>query len=150
MLGSPRSGLWGVAVPSPQIRASNDGALQVGCHHRNLRPSVLIVDDHAGFRASARALLEADGFDVVGEAANAAEALRAAARLRPRVVLLDIQLPDVDGIAVARLLAGTGSAVVLISSRETVARDPRMAATPARGFLPKSRLSGEALAAVLG
>ena len=120
------------------------------CHDRALRPTVLIVDDHAGFRASARALLEADGFVVVGEAADAGEALRATARLSPGVVLLDIQLPDVDGFAVAGRLAGTGAAVVLISSRETVARDPRMAATRARGFLPKSRLSGEALAALLG
>jgi DNA-binding NarL/FixJ family response regulator len=87
---------------------------------------------------------------VVGEAADGAEALRATARLCPGVVLLDIQMPGVDGFAVARRLADTGAAVVLISSRETVTRDPRMAVTPARGFLPKSRLSGEALAALLG
>ncbi len=66
-----------------------------------MRPTVLIVDDHAAFRASARALLQAEGFDVVGEAANGAEAVEAVAVLRPEIVLLDIQLPDLDGLAVA-------------------------------------------------
>lgn len=110
---------------------------------------MLIVDDHAGFRASARALLEAEGFEVVAEAADAAEALAAATRLRPAIVLLDIQLPDIDGFAVAGRLAGPATAVVLVSSRETAAHDPRMAGSQARGFLPKSRLSGEALTALL-
>jgi DNA-binding NarL/FixJ family response regulator len=68
---------------------------------------VLIVDDHDGFRSSARALLEAEGFDVVGEAGDAASALAAAARLRPEVVLLDIQLPGIDGFEVAARLAAT-------------------------------------------
>src|SRR5262249_5647341 len=75
---------------------------------RGVRPTVLIVDDHAGFRESARALLEAEGFTVVGDAADGAAAVAAVARLRPDVVLLDVQLPDVDGFAVAgRLAAGT-------------------------------------------
>ena len=67
---------------------------------------MLIVDDHDGFRASARALLEAEGFAVVGDAADGAGAVAAAERLRPDVVLLDVQLPDVDGFAVAERLAG--------------------------------------------
>jgi DNA-binding NarL/FixJ family response regulator len=54
---------------------------------------VLIVDDHAAFRASASALLKAEGFEVVGEAADGAGALRAVAVLRPEIVLLDIHLP---------------------------------------------------------
>jgi DNA-binding NarL/FixJ family response regulator len=70
-----------------------------------MRPTVLIVDDHAAFRASARALLQAEGFDVVGEAADGAGAVEAVAVLRPEVVLLDIQLPDLDGLAVAEQLA---------------------------------------------
>ena len=65
-------------------------------------PTVLIVDDHAAFRASARALLQAEGFDVVGEAANGAAAVEAVAALRPEIVLLDIQLPDLDGLTVGR------------------------------------------------
>jgi DNA-binding NarL/FixJ family response regulator len=117
-----------------------------------MRRSVLIVDDHAGFRASARALLAADGFDVVAEAADGAEAIGAAAQARPDVVLLDVQLPGRDGFAVAEAIAAgpRPPLVVLISSREDVARDPRLRTTPARGFIPKSRLSGEALTSLLG
>ena len=66
---------------------------------------MLIVDDHADFRASARALLEAEGFEVIGEAADGREAIAEVRRLRPDVVLLDIQLPDQDGFAVAERLA---------------------------------------------
>ena len=116
-----------------------------------MRPTVLIVDDHADFRASARALLEAEGFDVVGEAAGGERAIGEVERLRPDVVLLDVQLPDVDGFAVAERLAaeGSGAAVVLISSREAAAYGPRAEAAAARGFIAKRDLSGEALAALL-
>jgi DNA-binding NarL/FixJ family response regulator len=119
---------------------------------RPMRPTVLIVDDHAAFRASARALLQAEGFEVVGEAGDGAGALAAVAVLRPQIVLLDIQLPDLDGLTVAEQLAGTpdAPAVVLISSRDAAAYGPRLQATPARGFIPKSGLSGEALAALVG
>jgi DNA-binding NarL/FixJ family response regulator len=117
-----------------------------------MRPTVLIVDDHAAFRASARALLQAEGFEVVGEAANGAAAVEAVAALRPEIVLLDIQLPDLDGLTVAEQLAGAPEppAVVLISSRDAAVYGPRLQATPARGFIPKSGLSGEALAALTG
>jgi DNA-binding NarL/FixJ family response regulator len=117
-----------------------------------MRPTVLIVDDHAAFRASARALLEAEGFDVVGEAADGAGALEAVAVLRPKIVLLDIQLPDLDGLTVAEQLARAAEApaVVLISSRDAAAYGPRLQGTRARGFIPKSGLSGEALAALVG
>src|SRR4051794_25617767 len=66
-----------------------------------MRPTVLMVDDHDGFRARARVMLEDAGFDVVGEAGDAAAGIEAADRLRPDVVLLDIGLPDEDGFAVA-------------------------------------------------
>jgi CheY-like chemotaxis protein len=117
-----------------------------------MRPTVLIVDDHVAFRASARALLEAEGFHVVGEAADAAGAVEAVAVLRPEIVLLDIQLPDLDGLVVAEQLAGAEDSpvVVLISSRDAAAYGPRLHQTPARGFIPKSGLSGEALAALIG
>jgi DNA-binding NarL/FixJ family response regulator len=113
---------------------------------------VLIVDDHAAFRASARALLQAEGFDVVGEAADGAGAVEAVAVLRPEIVLLDIQLPDIDGVVVAeRLAAGEDApAVVLISSREAAAYGRRLNEARVRGFIPKSGLSGEALAALVG
>src|SRR5262245_3868797 len=87
------------------------------CHHSYMRATVLIVDDHADFRAAARALLDAEGFDVVGEAADGDEAIEAVSRLVPQVVLLDIQLPGLDGLTVAELLAQLPQppAVVLVS-----------------------------------
>jgi DNA-binding NarL/FixJ family response regulator len=116
-----------------------------------VRPTVLIVDDHEGFRASARALLEAEGFAVVGDAADGSAAIMQAARLRPDVVLLDIQLPGTDGFAVAEQLAvgPDPPVVILISSREAAAYGPRVDAAPVRGFLAKRELSGAALAALV-
>jgi len=63
---------------------------------------VLVVDDHAGFRSFAQRLLSAAGFVVVGEVGNGADAVAASERLRPDAVLLDVQLPDLDGFEVAR------------------------------------------------
>ena len=116
-----------------------------------MRTTVLIVDDHDGFRESARALLEAEGFAVVGDAADGAAAAMEVARLRPDVVLLDVQLPDVDGFVVAeRLAAGPGPPrVVLISSRDAAAYGRRVDAAPVCGFLAKRELSGAALAALV-
>jgi DNA-binding NarL/FixJ family response regulator len=117
-----------------------------------VRPTVLIVDDHAAFRESASALLEEEGFAVVGEAADGDEAVAAVERLRPQLVLLDIQLPDMDGFRVAeRLAAGPHPpSVVLISSRDAAAYGSRLEATTAQGFISKSELSGSALAALVG
>ena len=112
---------------------------------------VLIVDDHAPFRSLARRLLVAGGFQVVGEAADGAGALVAVRALTPDVVLLDIQLPDVDGFAVAQILAGVPGAplVVLISSRGRLDYGSRIDASTARGFIPKADLSGETLQRVI-
>jgi DNA-binding NarL/FixJ family response regulator len=115
--------------------------------------SVLIVDDHPSFRANARALLEAEGFDVVGEAEDGESALSEAARLSPELVLLDVQLPDLDGFEVAaRLRSNNGASpeVVLTSSRDGSDFGTLVARSGARGFVPKAELSGEALAALLG
>ena len=122
------------------------------CDDRCVRPTVLIVDDHDGFRESARALLEAEGFAVVGDAADGVSALAAVRRLQPDVVLLDIRLPDLDGFAVAERLAALPEPprVVLISSRDAAAYGPRLDATPACGFLAKRELSGASLAALVG
>jgi DNA-binding NarL/FixJ family response regulator len=116
-----------------------------------MRPTVLIVDDHADFRQAASALLEAEGFHVVGEAADGEEAVRAVALLRPEIVLLDIQLPSLDGMAVAEQLAAgvDPPAVVLISSRGADAYGQRLQRSPAKGFITKSALSGEAISALL-
>jgi DNA-binding NarL/FixJ family response regulator len=121
------------------------------CHHERV-PTVLIVDDHPSFRLTARALLEAEGFEVVGEAADGASALAAVAELRPDVVLLDVQLPDLDGFEVASRLCsnGHGPSVVLTSSRDGSDFGPLVARSGARGFVPKAELSGDALAELLG
>lgn len=113
-----------------------------------MRGTVLIVDDHAGFRAAAHLLLEAERFQVVGEAENGAGALAAAADLAPDLVLLDIQLPDVDGIDVAHGLAELlfPPMVVLISSRDRSDYGRRLADAPVRGFISKSELSGALIA----
>jgi DNA-binding NarL/FixJ family response regulator len=113
--------------------------------------SVLIVDDHPSFRASARRLLEGEGYVVIGEAADGAEALRAARELHPDVILLDVRLPDLDGFAVARRITGrAGSpAVILISSREVDEWGRAVNDSGARGFISKAELSGEALEALL-
>jgi len=113
--------------------------------------TVLIVDDHPGFRATARVLLESEGYLVVGEAADGAEGLERARDLKPDVVLLDVNLPDTDGFAVASALtrANGAPAVVLTSSRDGSDFGPLVGSSGARGFVPKSELSGPALAALL-
>ena len=95
--------------------------------------------------------LELEGFAVVGEAANGAEAIEAVSVLRPAIVLLDIQLPGDDGVVVADQIAAQPDApeVVLISSRDAAAYGPRLQRAAARGFIPKSELSGAALANML-
>jgi DNA-binding NarL/FixJ family response regulator len=108
--------------------------------------TILIIDDHAGFRAQARALLAAEGFTVIGEAG-----LEAVRTLRPDVVLLDIGLPDVEGFEVARQLAVTGPPplVVLTSSREASEYGPRLTSSRVLGFIPKDELSGAAIRALV-
>jgi DNA-binding NarL/FixJ family response regulator len=112
---------------------------------------VLIVDDHAAFRSLARRLLTAGGFHVVGEAADGADALTAARELAPDVVLLDVQLPDVDGFMVAEALADQagGPIVVLVSSRARLDYGQRVDTSRARGFIAKADLSGETLLQVM-
>lgn len=116
-----------------------------------MKTTVLIVDDHPAFRASARRMLEADGYDVVGEAADGASAVALALELRPDLVLLDVQLPDVDGFDVAARLTGRDGApaVVLTSSRDGADFGSLVARSGARGFVAKAELSGEAIAALV-
>ena len=114
--------------------------------------TVVIVDDHAGFRTFARALLEAEGFDVVGEASDGQSALALTRRLAPELVLLDVALPDMDGFAVCEALLedGSGPAVILTSSRDVSSYRRRLKRSRARGFIPKSELTGPALAELSG
>jgi DNA-binding NarL/FixJ family response regulator len=113
---------------------------------------VLVVDDHPSFRRCARTLLEAEGFEVVGEAEDGASAVALASELEPELVLLDIQLPDIDGFAVAeRMLARDPElAIVLVSSRDRCSYGPLIERSGARGFVSKADLSGAALAGLLG
>lgn len=116
---------------------------------------VLVVDDHDAFRASASRLLAAEGYAVVGEAADGISAVKAARELAPDVVLLDVQLPDIDGFEVARRLldgdGGTGDppVIVLTSSRDRSDFGQLIEQSGARGFIAKNNLSGEALAELL-
>ena len=104
--------------------------------------SVLVVDDSAPFRATARALLEARGYRVVGAVADGGEALAAVEAMRPDAVLLDINLPDADGIAVAGRLTGAGGpAVVLVSTLDGAAMRGAIERSGARGFLSKADLT---------
>lgn len=114
-------------------------------------PGVLIVDDHARFRATARRALEAEGWTVVGEAADGAAGLRAVAETEPGLVLLDVGLPDMSGLEVARRLRAERPAldVVLISTHDASDYRELAEAQGVRGFLAKAELSGEALAALL-
>ena len=114
--------------------------------------TIVVVDDHPTFRATACALLEAEGFVVVGEAADGLSALEVIERLAPDVVLLDVQLPDIDGFEVAARAAAFGSppVIVLTSSRDARDFGSLIADSGARGFIEKAELSGEDMAALIG
>jgi DNA-binding NarL/FixJ family response regulator len=124
----------------------------MACNDSPVATTLLIVDDHPSFRASARELLEAEGFDVIGEAEDGASALEAIGRLKPDVVLLDVQLPDMNGFEVASNVTANGSdsAIVLVSSRDGSDFGPLVLESGARGFIPKGELSGARLAALIG
>ena len=109
--------------------------------------TVLIVDDHAGFRRLARRTLEADGYEVVGEAPNGAAGIEAAEALDPDVVLLDVHLPDASGFdIVSRMLTRS---VVLISTHDRQDYADLISRSGARGFLSKDQLCGATLEALV-
>ena len=114
-------------------------------------PTVVIVDDSLDFLSSASGLLTDEGFVVLGCVVDAATALDEVRRLRPSVVLVDIQLPDVDGFQLAEALAliEPRPAVVLTSSRDPRAYGEALRRAPVRGFIAKEELSGDALAALV-
>jgi len=117
---------------------------------RHVPLRVLLVDDHAAFRAAATALLERDGIAVLAAVADGETGIAEAARLRPDVVLVDVQLRDIDGFDVAAAVAREGGApVILMSSRDRSTYADRIASSPARGFIAKQSLSGHALRLLL-
>jgi len=120
--------------------------------NRSMPTSVLIVDDHPSFRASARRMLEASGYAVIGEAADGTSAIAAVGELGPDLVLLDVQLPDLDGFEVAARLRALGerAEIVLTSSRDRSDFGSAVDESAARGFIAKAELSGPALAELVG
>ncbi|HSF27260.1 MAG TPA: response regulator [Actinomycetes bacterium] len=135
-----------------RFRVIPDDKAALGDHTATVRRRILIVDDHDGFRAVARAMLQAEGFEVVGEASDGGSAMSAAALLQPNIVLLDVHLPDRDGFAVSEELAALPAppVVVLISSRELGDVRKRVEASPVAGFIPKDELSASSLTALTG
>jgi DNA-binding NarL/FixJ family response regulator len=114
--------------------------------------TVLIVDDHPSFRASARAMLESEGFVVVGEAENGAGAIDAVELLAPDIVVLDVQLPDMTGFDVCAALQrrdGAPPDIILVSSRDLGDYGELVATSCACGFVPKDELSGDLVSALL-
>ncbi len=112
---------------------------------------ILIIDDHAQFRAVARELLERRGFAVVGEADGASAGLEAAERVAPEAVLLDLRLSDGNGFNVCQSLTRENpSLAVLLTSADEPEPAAQVRACGARGFVLKSRLVAADLAALLG
>jgi DNA-binding NarL/FixJ family response regulator len=141
------------ALAAEKSGVSRIGADSPVCHHSlSVAYRVLIVDDHPSFRATARAVLTADGFEVVGEAEDGRSALEAIERLRPDLVLLDVQLPDTDGFSIAIevcKLNGDAPTIVLTSSHDAADFGPLVGRCGAAAFVPKAELNGAALRAVL-
>jgi DNA-binding NarL/FixJ family response regulator len=113
--------------------------------------SVLIIDDHSGFRAHARRMLECEGYRIVGEAGDAASAVEAARTLEPELALVDVYLPDSNGFELASRLGAleAAPAVVLTSSHDGADFAKCVSECGARGFVPKAELSREAIEEVL-
>lgn len=112
---------------------------------------LLIVDDHDAFRAEAGALLRGEFYQVVGEAEDGLSGVEAVRLLRPELVLVDVQLPDIDGFEVARrILAEPGPpAVILISSRDRADYGSRIGRCGAAGFISKADLGRAAIDSVM-
>ena len=114
--------------------------------------SVLVVDDDPEFRKLAGRLLAASGLTVVGEADSVAAALAAAARLEPSAVLVDVELPDGDGVTLARELAALPwrPRVVLTSIDGDITTTDEARNAGARAFVHKTELPNAPLAQLLG
>jgi DNA-binding NarL/FixJ family response regulator len=136
----------------PSLRDCPEARCASRCHDDRVPLTLLIVDDHPGFRRFARELLEAEGLVVVGEAADGDSALAETERLDPDVVLLDVVLPGSDGFAVCDRLARRDAgrpAVVMISSRDAASYGDRIRLSAARGFVTKHALTAAAVAALV-
>ena len=134
--------------PAGSVRRTTCGVAV--CDYQHVPRTALIVDDHPSFRASARAMLESGDYQVIGEAADGGTALELLKHLRPDVVLLDVQLPDMSGFDVCIECGDVDdTAIVLVSSRDGADFGDLIERCGARGFIPKGELTTEALSAFL-
>ena len=117
-----------------------------------MQTRIMIVDDDPRFRALARTLLEGSGYAVVADAADGAQALIAVDRVHPHAALVDVQLPDTDGLTLARELTerDDGLRIVLTSTDPTLVAPAALAETGAVAFVPKDELAITDLAPLLG
>src|SRR5512141_1855739 len=109
---------------------------------------VLIVDDQEPFRLAARMVVElTDGFDVVGEAESGEESVAMAAELHPDLVLMDVNLPGINGLDATREILSDSQAVVvlLLSTYEEAEYAPRAAECGASAYIPKSAFGPDRL-----
>jgi two-component system nitrate/nitrite response regulator NarL len=113
--------------------------------------SVLVVDDDAGYRRVASELLDARGYRVVGQAATAREALMRTNELGPDAIVLDVRLPDGDGITIAGGLSARSDSprILLVSSDPDAVSTDELRACGAAGFVAKARLAGADLSLYL-
>ncbi len=142
----------GVTAALPRFRAgTGDGDDPITDDVRVAARLLLIVEDHAQFASFVAQLLEGEEFQVIGVSASGEDALARIHALSPECVLLDVQLPGLDGFAVAQRLAEGPSppAVVLTSTREAADFGTRLATAPIAGFVSKQDLSVAALVAAL-
>lgn len=110
--------------------------------------TVLVVDDQAPFRFAAKAVLRRlDGFELTGEASSGAEAIALVEELHPDLVLMDINMPGMNGIEAARqIVAAHPDVVVVLCSTYDVADLPAdVAASGASGYVSKERFGAEVL-----
>jgi DNA-binding NarL/FixJ family response regulator len=142
----------GLSLTLAKIGEIQEVPRQALCDDSHMPRTALVVDDHQSFRRFARRLLEAAGFAVLDEAADGAGAIEAARRLRPDVVLLDVLLPDANGLEVAELLSAesSGPLIVLTSSRSATEFGSSLARSSAHGFIAKSDLTAASVTALVG
>jgi DNA-binding NarL/FixJ family response regulator len=135
-------------APSGVVHLGSERGLT---HTVRMARTVLVIDDHAGFRAIARTILEEAGYVVVAEAADGESGVAAAVRTTPDIAIVDVQLPDMDGFEVTRHLleGGAGPAIVLVSTRDRSDFGSLVESSGANGFVPKAEISAESLAAVV-
>jgi DNA-binding NarL/FixJ family response regulator len=138
-------------LPSPHLwcRHSYSGRVAKATLHVKVAVRVLIVDDRAPFRRAARAVIDAsEGFEAIGEASSGEEAVLAAGLLRPDLVLMDVNLPGINGLEATRsILDGADHRVVilLLSTYEESEFGPRIAESGAAGFISKSAFEPDGL-----